>query len=435
MELHHQYYFFTLFSVIFVVSHAANLSPEVYWRVKLPNTPMPTPIKDALHISEKTAYNGDGNTKISQPWGVGAWYQDAPENELHKVRQPWGVGSWYQAAPENELHKVRQPWGVFSWYQAASENELHKVRQPWGVFSWYQAAPENELHKVRQPWGVGSWYQAAPENELHKVRQPWGVFSWYQAAPENELHKVRQPWGVFSWYNDAAKKDLNDNHPVTPYFFETDLHQGKKMNLQSLKNYNPAPILPRKVVDSIAFSSDKIEEILNHFSVDKDSERAKDIKKTIKMCEGPAGNGEVKHCATSLESMIDFTLSHLGTNNIIAISTEVEKETPEVQTYTIEKVEEKANGKGVVCHKVAYPYAVHFCHDVGSTRTFMVSMVGADGTKVNAVSVCHEDTASMNPKALPFQLLNVKPGDKPICHFTLDDQIALFPSQNALAKN
>uniref|UniRef100_M1D850 Uncharacterized protein n=1 Tax=Solanum tuberosum TaxID=4113 RepID=M1D850_SOLTU len=37
--------------VIFVVSHAANLSPEVYWRVKLPNTPMPTPIKDALHIS------------------------------------------------------------------------------------------------------------------------------------------------------------------------------------------------------------------------------------------------------------------------------------------------------------------------------------------------------------------------------------------------
>ncbi|XP_049376627.1 BURP domain-containing protein 17-like [Solanum stenotomum] len=326
MELHHQYYFFTLFSVIFVVSHAANLSPEVYWRVKLPNTPMPTPIKDALHISE------------------------------------------------NELHKVRQPWGVFS-----------------------------------------SWYQAAPENELHKVRQPWGVFS--------------------SWYNDAAKKDLNDNHPMTPYFFETDLHQGKKMNLQSLKNYNPAPILPRKVVDSIAFSSDKIEEILNHFSVDKDSERAKDIKKTIKMCEEPAGNGEVKHCATSLESMVDFTLSHLGTNNIIAISTEVEKETPEVQTYTIEKVEEKANGKGVVCHKVAYPYALHFCHDVGSSRTFMVSMVGADGTKVNAVSVCHEDTASMNPKALPFQLLNVKPGDKPICHFTLDDQIALFPSQNALAEN
>uniref|UniRef100_A0A3Q7HPG0 Uncharacterized protein n=1 Tax=Solanum lycopersicum TaxID=4081 RepID=A0A3Q7HPG0_SOLLC len=47
MELYHnQYYVFTIFS-------AANLSPEVYWRVKFPNTPMPTPIKDALHINGK----------------------------------------------------------------------------------------------------------------------------------------------------------------------------------------------------------------------------------------------------------------------------------------------------------------------------------------------------------------------------------------------
>ncbi|KAM3218457.1 hypothetical protein P3L10_022987 [Capsicum annuum] len=100
-----------------------------------------------------------------------------------------------------------------------------------------------------------------------------------------------------------------------------------------------------------------------------------------------------------------------------------------------EKIEPSVSQK--LMHKVAYPYAVHFCHDVGSTRTFMVSMVGDDGTKVNAVSVRHEDTASMNPKALPFQLLNVKPGDKPICHFILDDQIAMVPFQDAtqVAKN
>ncbi|XP_060171532.1 BURP domain-containing protein 5-like [Lycium barbarum] len=163
----------------------------------------------------------------------------------------------------------------------------------------------------------------------------------------------------------------------------------------------------------------------------QDSEGAKMINKTIKMCEDPAGNGQKRYCATSLESMVDFTTSFLGTNNILAISTELENETPEVQTYTINEVKEKANGKGVICHKVGYPYAVHYCHEEGSsTRTFQVSMVGADGTKVNAVSVCHEDTASMNP-ALSFQLLNVKPGEKPICHFILDDQIALVPSQDA----
>lgn len=254
---------------------------------------------------------------------------------------------------------------------------------------------------------------------------------WFHAVSKKELHKLRQPYGVY-FYRGVTMKDLNENHPMNPFFFETDLHQGKIMNLKSLKNNNPAPILPRKLVDSISFSSNKIEEILHHFSVDKDSEDGKMIKKTVQLCEQPAADGEIRYCATSLESIIDFTSSHLGTNNILAIHTEVEKETPEEQTYIIQKVKEKANGKCVICHKVPYPYAVHFCHDVGSTRAFRVSMVGADGTKVNAVSVCHEDTASMNPKALVFQLLNIKPGDKPICHFILDDQIALFPSQNAV---
>nr|AYN06992.1 lyciumin precursor peptide [Lycium barbarum var. barbarum] len=537
MELHH-HYFFILLSLAFIASHAANLSPEVYWKVKLPNTPMPRPIKDALHYSEasegdvhklrqpwgvgswyQAANEGDikklrqpygvgiwyqaaneGDVKkLRQPWGVGSWYQAANEGDVKKLRQPWGVGSWYQAANEGDVKKLRQPWGVGSWYQAANEGDANegdvkklrqpygvgiwyqaanegdvkKLRQPWGVGSWYQAANEGDVKKLRQPWGVGSWYQAANEGDVKKLHQPWGVGSWYQAANEGDVKKLPQPWGVGSWYqaanegdvkklrqpygvgiwyeaanegqvkklrqpygvgswyNTATKKDVNENLPVTPYFFETDLHQGKKMNLPSLKNYNPAPILPRKVADSIPFSSDKIEEILKHFSIDKDSEGAKMIKKTIKMCEEQAGNGEKKYCATSLESMVDFTSSYLGTNNIIALSTLVEKETPEVQIYTIEEVKEKANGKGVICHKVAYPYAIHYCHSVGSTRTFMVSMVGSDGTKVNAVSECHEDTAPMNPKALPFQLLNVKPGDKPICHFILDDQIALVPSQDA----
>ncbi|KAK4337997.1 hypothetical protein RND71_042484 [Anisodus tanguticus] len=89
------------------------------------------------------------------------------------------------------------------------------------------------------------------------------------------------------------------------------------MNLPSLKNYNPAPILPHKVTDSIPFSSDKIEENFNHFSIDKDQESAQTILKTIKMCEEPAGDGEVKYCATSLESMVDFTSSQLGTKQFL----------------------------------------------------------------------------------------------------------------------
>ncbi|PHU09676.1 BURP domain-containing protein 3 [Capsicum chinense] len=137
----------------FVASHAANLSPEVYWKAKLPNAPMPRPIKDALHyfVAEVEL------KKLRQPWGVCFWYQPAAEGDLHKLCQPWGVGSWYQPVAEDYLKKLCQlPWGVALWYQPAAEGDLHKLRQPWGVGFWYQPAADGDLHKLRQPWGVGS---------------------------------------------------------------------------------------------------------------------------------------------------------------------------------------------------------------------------------------------------------------------------------------
>ncbi|NBG67233.1 hypothetical protein, partial [Acidiluteibacter ferrifornacis] len=134
MELHH-YFFFTLLSVAFVASgHAANLSPEEYWKVKLPNTPMPRPIKDALQYSVA----GRG------------WYQPATKGDLKKLRLPFGVD------------------------------------------------------------GRG-WYQPATEGDLKKLRQPFG---WLYAANEGDL----QP----KLFNSATEKDINENHLVTPYFFETD---------------------------------------------------------------------------------------------------------------------------------------------------------------------------------------------------------------------
>ncbi|KAK4710168.1 hypothetical protein R3W88_004681 [Solanum pinnatisectum] len=131
--------------------------------------------------------------------------------------------------------------------------------------------------------------------------------------------------------------------------------------------------------------------------------------------------------------MVDFMLSELRTNNIQAITTEVEGESTQVfQKYTMEKVEQIADGKNMVCHKVNYPYVVHYCHVGGRTKTFMVSMIGVNGTKVKALSVCHQDTSFWTPKGLPFVVLNVKPGTTPICHFLPNDQIVIFPSKRSI---
>ncbi|KAF3681848.1 hypothetical protein P3S67_022710 [Capsicum chacoense] len=133
--------------------------------------------------------------------------------------------------------------------------------------------------------------------------------------------------------------------------------------------------------------------------------------------------------------MIDFIFSELGTNNIQAITMEVEGESPQIfHKYTMEEVEQIVDGNNRVCHKVDDPYAVHYCHIGGRTKTFMVSMVGVDRTKVKALLVFHHDTSFWNPKGLHFIVLNVKAGTTPICHYLPNDQILIFPSKEATNK-
>ncbi|XVE94061.1 hypothetical protein REPUB_Repub01dG0247900 [Reevesia pubescens] len=169
-----------------------------------------------------------------------------------------------------------------------------------------------------------------------------------------------------------------------------NFHAGKKQQIL-FPNKDPAtsPFLPKKVADSIPFSSSKLPEILQLFSIPPGSSLAKSMGDTLQKCEYAPGKGETKTCATSLESMVDFVL-----------------EAPkEIKSF-----------RKVACHPMPYPYAVFFCHydeDSSETRVFKVSMVG-ENTKdrVDAAAVCHMDSASA-------ALLNLtdKQGKSPMCHF------------------
>ncbi|EOX97315.1 BURP domain-containing-like protein [Theobroma cacao] len=139
-----------------------------------------------------------------------------------------------------------------------------------------------------------------------------------------------------------------------------------------------------KVADSIPFSSSKLPEILQLFSIPPGSSLAKAMEDTLQKCVAP-GKGETKTCATSLESMVDFV--------------------SEIKSF-----------RKVACHPMPYPYAVFFCQydeDSSETRVFKVSMIGENTKdKVDAAAVCHMDSASA-------ALLNLtdKQGKSPMCHF------------------
>ncbi|GLT25420.1 hypothetical protein SLA2020_005500 [Shorea laevis] len=331
-------------AVALVASHAV-LSPEVYWKTVLPNTPMPKVVTDLIHpelTEEKSTSVNVGKGGVNVNTGKG---------------KPRGGGTSVNVGGKGGGVSV----------------------------------------------GVGG--KGKGKGKSVHVSVGKSPFNYEYAATETQLHE-----------------DPN----VALFFLEKDLYPGKAMKLYFPQNRETATFIPRQVAEKIPFSSEKFPIILEQFSVKPGSEEAEIMRNTIQECEQPQIQGEDKYCATSLESMIDYNKIRLG-RNVQAISTEVEKQT-QMQEYTIEADVKKTEGdKAVVCHKQNYAYAVFYCHESETTRAYMVPLKGADGTKVKAVAVCHTDTSKWNPKHLAFQVLKVKPGTVPVCHFLPQDHIVWVP--------
>ncbi|XWS71222.1 hypothetical protein CRYUN_Cryun03dG0120100 [Craigia yunnanensis] len=223
------------------------------------------------------------------------------------------------------------------------------------------------------------------------------------------------------------KNSLGGNHDnaainETMYFFQEDLHAGKRVKLPLLtKRRDMTTFFPHRVAESIPFSSDKLPEILKHFSFKSESMEANVMTETIRSCEREVIDGEEMYCATSFESFVDSSVSKLG-KNIQLLSNELGKETKN-PVFTIGRRIKSMGEEELVCHKMEYPYAVFLCHSIDKTAVYRVPLVGIDGTKANALAICHKDTSAWNSKHPAFLSLKVKPGTVPICHFVVRDTL------------
>ncbi|XP_078431366.1 BURP domain-containing protein 3-like [Wolffia australiana] len=229
----------------------------------------------------------------------------------------------------------------------------------------------------------------------------------------------------FIYQYAATKTQVHDNVGSALFFLEKDLLPGSKMTVHFGKTTPNVAFLPRSVANSLPFSSSKFSEVLSRLSLKSNSKEAAIISQTLKTCEEKPVKGETKYCATSLESMVDFATASLGSRDLHAISTEVSKPNSPKQAYVIEQsgVEKVSDSKAVACHAEPYAYAVYYCHASHATKSYLVKLSGTDGTKAEAVVVCHNDTSSWNPKHIAFQLLKIRPGTVPVCHFLPTDHV------------
>ncbi|XP_008795079.2 BURP domain-containing protein 3-like [Phoenix dactylifera] len=239
--------------------------------------------------------------------------------------------------------------------------------------------------------------------------------------------RVNRPY--YPLYYSVASEIQFPSDPAL-FFLKKDLHPGSEMNpgLSFVSTISGAAFLSRAEVDTIPFSSDKLSEILHRLNVLPGSELAKEVNKTLSDCEAAASEGEHKFCATSLESMVDFATSKLETHDLQVSATTVRgnQETAPKQRYKVAPsgVQKAPGAKLVACHPEAYPHAVYYCHLTRATKAFVVTLVGEDGTTVEAVAACHSDTSKW--RSVFFKVLGVKPGT-PICHFLPQDHLVWSP--------
>ncbi|XP_004507419.1 BURP domain protein USPL1-like [Cicer arietinum] len=218
------------------------------------------------------------------------------------------------------------------------------------------------------------------------------------------------------------------------FFTLKDLEVGKKMEIYFPKrDPSTSPkFWPKEKADSIPFSLNKLQTLLKIFSFSQDSPQAKAMVDTLRECESKPIKGELKFCATSLESMLDFTKNILGSSNdlkVYATSHETKSSSVTFQNYPIlENIINISAPKMVACHSMPYPYAVFYCHSQESeNRIYRVSLVGDNGDKVEAMVVCHMDTSHWGHSHVSFQVLGLTPGISSVCHFFPADNFIWVP--------
>ncbi|XP_061341520.1 unknown seed protein USP-like [Gastrolobium bilobum] len=215
---------------------------------------------------------------------------------------------------------------------------------------------------------------------------------WQSVWPNTPLPKPL--WDLLLPYsgNNLPIK-AEDEKQYWTVFFEHDLHPSKKISLGFDKPSNNQPSgVARQPLGGWIW-------------------REKDRYTVLEFCQSPATLGEEKYCGTSLESMMDFAISKLG-KNIKAISSSFVQNQDQYIVQEVKKIGEKA----VMCHRLNLKNVVFYCHVINATTSYIVPLVASDGTKAEALAMCHHDTRGMDPVVLK-EVLKVKPGTVTVCHF------------------
>lgn len=256
-----------------------------------------------------------------------------------------------------------------------------------------------------------------------------------KSLPNHGSHKHNPPVDLhIEQVHSHSSSHMHHMDAATVFFFVEDLKRGNTIPIyfprRKLEDVS-LHLLSREEADSIPFSSQNLDYLLHYFSFPQGSPQATAMEDTLRQCETAPIKGETKLCATSLESLLDFTKLIFGseTKNEIHSTTHLTQSNTLLQKYTVMRIQEITASKMVACHTMPYPYAVFYCHyQESQSRVYKVQLTGENGDKVEATVVCHMDTSQWKHNHISFKMLGIEPGSSPVCHFFPADNFVLVAS-------
>ncbi|KAG0583438.1 hypothetical protein KC19_3G135600 [Ceratodon purpureus] len=239
----------------------------------------------------------------------------------------------------------------------------------------------------------------------------------------------------YLWY---TINDLQED-----FFVESSLVEGRMITLKN-NLHDPAPT--RDFLSSVAANAlpalrtYNTLSIMKQFGVAQDSSMATSVATAAYLCGGAALPGEARSCATSAEALAAFVAAELGNNvNVHATkgaptstSTSVVRALVTIVKVVKGSVEE--GKKVVICHHLAFPSSLYYCHRVIGTKVVQTTLKTKEGSLIKGMAICHLNTKLWLSRHPAFKALNIARGDE-ACHFLVENDIIFTRAmgQNTLA--
>lgn len=194
---------------------------------------------------------------------------------------------------------------------------------------------------------------------------------------------------AFFKHGDFESDEINDL-----FYSPKELREGGEITLPEL--YSPwKAFLPRSLSQLIPFDTVALSDVVSSFGMLEGSNMTQNMNNTLLACQEKPVQGETKTCTTSIEGMIEFVLSNLGSSHNVELVFHPTRTADSGKKARVTKVVERLSGHSnrppLSCHRLLYPYGVFYCHSINGTLAYNMELevLEKNGNIYNATSLCH----------------------------------------------